>query len=100
MISFRDLLSVLYTTFIKFPSSLGKKPRNQQEALELFYEGQASAYDSTRTYLLRGREDLLARGAVHLRYGQQKQRGSEASHEDAQKPVWIDVSHLSFLLYL
>ena len=92
MMGFWDLLNVIYTTFIRFPTSLSQEPRNQQEALELFYKDQANAYDSTRTYLLRGREDLLSRAAAYLQHGQHRQRAPGASHEDAQRPVWIDVS--------
>jgi len=59
----------------------GDSNGNQQEALESFYKGQAKAYDTTRTRLLRGREDMLGLVASQLK---QKQF--------LRKPVWVDVS--------
>ena len=69
----------IYGCFLK-PHS-GGKGQNQQDALESFYKAQAAAYDTTRTRLLHGREDMLGMVAAQL---QQK--------EYPTKPVWVDVS--------
>ncbi|KAK8170726.1 betaine lipid synthase [Phyllosticta citribraziliensis] len=61
----------------------GDGTRNQQDALESFYQAQASVYDATRARLLSGRDDMLALVAAQLKY-----------KVDAGilpgKPIWID----------
>ncbi|KAK7551286.1 hypothetical protein IWX49DRAFT_206907 [Phyllosticta citricarpa] len=62
----------------------GDGARNQQDALESFYQAQASVYDATRSRLLSGRDDMLALVAAQLKY-----------KVDAGilpgKPIWIDI---------
>lgn len=67
-----------------FKPHTGDKNGSQQDALESFYKAQAGIYDTTRSKLLHGREDMLAMAASQLRY--QTQQG-QLSH----KPVWVDV---------
>ena len=74
----RAYLSFIYNCFLK--PHTGDNNGNQQEALESFYKAQAHAYDTTRTRLLRGREDMLGLVASQLR-----------QKEFARKPVWVDV---------
>ena len=71
-------VSFAYNCFLK--PHTGDGNGNQQEALESFYKAQAHAYDTTRTRLLRGREDMLGLVASQL-----KQK------EFVRKPVWVDV---------
>jgi betaine lipid synthase len=73
--------------YAKFFYACFLKPHNgdtngsQQDALESFYKTQAAAYDSTRSRLLHGREDML--GMV----------GAQMKQKDwTTKPIWIDVS--------
>ncbi|ELQ36482.1 hypothetical protein OOU_Y34scaffold00657g8 [Pyricularia oryzae Y34] len=70
-----------YTCFVK-PHRVGGT-NTQQDALESFYETQASIYDVTRTTLLKGREDMLALAAAQLLHRAKKQ-----SH---QKRIWVDI---------
>ena len=72
-------LTFFYGSFLK--PHTGDKNGDQQEALESFYKTQARVYDTTRTRLLRGREDMIRLTAAQLK---QKQF--------ARKPVWVDVS--------
>lgn len=74
-----------YACFLK-PHN-GDGDGNQQDALESFYQAQASIYDATRSRLLRGREDMLGLVAAQL-----KHRVAEGAIR--QKPVWVDVSLL------
>ena len=53
----RSYLRFAYASFFKPHTSDGKG--DQQDALESFYKCQADAYDTTRSALLRGREDML-----------------------------------------
>lgn len=86
-----------YTCFVK-PHRVGGT-NTQQDALESFYETQASIYDVTRTTLLKGREDMLALAAAQLLHRAKKQ-----SH---QKRIWVDVrrtachssNHVGILLW-
>ena len=63
----------------------------QQRALEGFYRTQASIYDATRGTLLRGREDMLQLTAAQLKH---RYRNVD------EKPIWVDVSHVSLLSYV
>jgi betaine lipid synthase len=72
-----------YACFLK-PHS-GDTTGNQQDALESFYKAQAAAYDSTRSRLLHGRENMLGLVAAQL-----KMKLDE--FQPSAKPVWIDVS--------
>ena len=74
----RAYISFAYNCFLK--PHTGDNNGNQQDALESFYKAQAHAYDTTRTRLLRGREDMLGLVASQLR-----------QKEFARKPVWVDV---------
>lgn len=67
-----------YGCFLK-PHSDGKG-QNQQDALESFYKQQAAAYDTTRTRLLHGREEMLGMVAAQLQ-----------QQDYPTKPVWVDV---------
>lgn len=69
----------IYNSFLK--RHTGESNGNQQEALENFYQGQAEAYDTTRTTLLRGRDDMIKLVAAHLK-----------NMNFTDKPVWVDVS--------
>lgn len=77
--TFRAYMQFAYGCFMK-PHS-GDGGQSQQAALESFYKVQASAYDKTRTPLLKGREDMLGLVASQIK---------QASFQ--RKPVWIDVS--------
>ncbi|KAF9888921.1 hypothetical protein FE257_008090 [Aspergillus nanangensis] len=77
-------LLFFYSCFIK--PHRGNKKGTQQDALESFYEKQASAYDATRKILLQGREDMLALVAAQL-----KTRGKSHSKGAESGRVWVDV---------
>jgi betaine lipid synthase len=83
-------LRFIYTCFIK--PHTGDATRNQQDALESFYQAQASIYDTTRSILLKGREDMLGLVAAQLKH---KVHTGQLS----RKPIWVDVSmHMCILL--
>lgn len=67
-----------------FKPHSGDKSRNQQDALESFYKAQASIYDSTRTRLLRGREDMLGLVAAQL-------KSRMAAGSLGERPTWVDM---------
>jgi betaine lipid synthase len=77
--------------YIKFAWSCFFKPhtgdasRNQQDALESFYKAQAGIYDTTRSILLKGREEMLGLVAAQLKHKTQ-------TGEISRKPIWVDVS--------
>jgi hypothetical protein len=75
----QSYLSFIYGSFLK--PHTGDSNGNQQDALESFYQSQAAAYDTTRTTLLRGRDDMIELVAAQLK---QKKFG--------RRPVWVDVS--------
>ncbi|KAK8214366.1 hypothetical protein IWZ01DRAFT_238092 [Phyllosticta capitalensis] len=62
----------------------GDGARNQQDALESFYQAQASVYDATRSRLLSGRDDMLGLVAAQLQY--KVNAGILPG-----KPIWIDI---------
>lgn len=68
--STKDIALFCYHCFIApFTSSSKKKAKEttgQQSALESFYEAQAKIYDSTRPFLLKGREESLQLAVSHL----------------------------------
>lgn len=68
--STKDLLLFCYHCFIApFTSSSKRKAKEttgQQSALESFYKAQAQIYDSTRPFLLKGREESLQLAVAHL----------------------------------
>ena len=68
--SAKTLLLFAYHCFIApFTGKSKEKSKNsngQQSALESFYENQANIYDSTRTFLLKGREQSLELAVSHL----------------------------------
>lgn len=72
-----------YGCFLK-PHS-GDGSGNQQDALESFYKAQAAAYDTTRSRLLHGRENMLGLVAAQLKL-------KVDEFKPKAKPVWIDVS--------
>jgi len=72
-------LRFIYGSFLK--PHTGDGNGSQQEALESFYKSQAEAYDTTRTTLLRGRDDMIELVAAQLKH-----------KTFARKPVWVDVS--------
>lgn len=82
----RAYMSFAYGCFLK--PHTGDGNGSQQEALESFYKAQAHAYDTTRTRLLRGREDMLGLVASQL-----KQK------KFARKPVWVDVCPIQSLFF-
>lgn len=61
-----------------------KDSNDQKAALESFYKTQASIYDSTRTALLKGREDMLGLVAAQIQW--RVKTGAVPN-----KPVWVDV---------
>ena len=74
----RSLLVFAWACFVKpLLSKPRSKPREQQQALEQFYENQAHVYDSTRRFLLKGREDCLQLAASHL--------------PQKKNMVWVDI---------
>lgn len=74
----KSLLVFAWACFVKPILSKAKsKPHEQQQALEQFYQNQAHVYDSTRQFLLKGREDCLQLAAAHLPKGKKK--------------VWVDI---------
>ena len=73
----------IYGCFLK--PHTGDGSGSQQDALESFYEAQASVYDATRAKLLRGRDDMLALAAAQLEY---RVNAGVLAH----KPIWVDVS--------
>ncbi|KAF2280153.1 uncharacterized protein EI97DRAFT_112513 [Westerdykella ornata] len=75
-------LKFCYACFFK--PHTGDGSGSQQEALESFYKTQADVYDTTRTRLLRGREDMLALVAAQLKHR------TEAGLI-SQRPVWVDI---------
>ena len=77
----------IYSCFLK-PHD-GDAKRNQQDALESFYKGQAGAYDATRKPLLKGREDMLALAAAQLMY--RAQSGDQTASGNKRR-IWVDVS--------
>lgn len=79
----RAYISFAYNCFLK--PHTGDSNGNQQDALESFYKAQAHAYDTTRTRLLRGREDMLGLVASQMR-----------QKKFARKPVWVDVCTSEF----
>ncbi|KAF2398294.1 hypothetical protein EJ06DRAFT_564610 [Trichodelitschia bisporula] len=68
----------VYACFLK-PHS-GDGTGSQQDALESFYKAQAGVYDTTRSRLLHGREDMLGLAASQLK-----------QMSFATKPIWIDI---------
>ncbi len=83
----RSVFLFIWSCFLK-PHD-GDAKRNQQDALESFYKGQAGAYDATRKTLLRGREDMLALAAAQVLYKVQRVDQTPGS----KRRVWIDVSY-------
>ncbi|KAK9467363.1 hypothetical protein V1512DRAFT_270587 [Lipomyces arxii] len=73
--SAKSLVIFAYNCFLK-PFNGTSDARDQQAALESFYQGQASIYDVTRSRLLQGRETMLQLSAAHI---------------IAKDPVWIDI---------
>jgi betaine lipid synthase len=53
----KSILIFAWNCFLK-PISKNSDARDQQAALESFYQGQASIYDITRSKLLQGRETM------------------------------------------
>lgn len=85
----RSICLFVWSCFLK--PHAGDAKRNQQDALESFYKGQAGAYDATRKTLLKGREDMLALTAAQILY--KVKRGDQTS--DNKRRIWIDVSYRS-----
>jgi betaine lipid synthase len=72
--SVKNIVRFIWNCFFK-PIGRGD---DQQTALESFYKGQASIYDTTRARLLKGREEALQLAIAHLK----------RNHD----LVWVDVS--------
>ncbi|EMR66550.1 putative 3-amino-3-carboxypropyl transferase protein [Eutypa lata UCREL1] len=81
----RSICLFVWSCFLK--PHAGDAKRNQQDALESFYKGQAGAYDATRKTLLKGREDMLALAAAQILY--KVKRGDQTS--DNKRRIWIDI---------
>ena len=71
-----------YTCFLK-PHS-GDGTGSQQDALESFYQSQASIYDATRNKLLQGRHEMLALVAAQVKHRRD-------TNQINQKPIWVDI---------
>ncbi|KAK9448850.1 uncharacterized protein V1518DRAFT_374686 [Limtongia smithiae] len=76
--STKSIFIFAWNCFLKPFNSGAIDSRDQQAALESFYQGQASIYDITRSKLLQGRETMLKIAAAHLPAG-------------ATAPVWVDI---------
>ncbi|RJE16822.1 hypothetical protein PHISCL_10841, partial [Aspergillus sclerotialis] len=74
-------LKFAYATFLK-PHEKGAD--GQQDALESFYKTQATAYDSTRRHLLRGREDMLGLVGAQLNFK------ADSKELKRGKAIWVD----------
>lgn len=85
----KSLLLFAYSCFLKPHEGDGKG--TQQDALESFYKTQAGIYDSTRSALLKGREDMLALVAAQLEAHAEK---SDMKRRKRTKRVWVDVRSL------
>ena len=85
------LFRFAYACFLK--PHTGDSSGSQQDALESFYAAQAAVYDSTRTVLLHGREDMLGLAAAQLKH--RLQTGAIR-----RKPIWVDVSFPSAVRFL
>jgi betaine lipid synthase len=72
-----------YNCFIK---PLGHHANDQSERLDAFYKGQADVYDTTRTHLLKGREDMLQLLASHL-----KAQPTAPLRGGAKPRIWVDI---------
>ncbi|RYP52077.1 hypothetical protein DL769_010727 [Monosporascus sp. CRB-8-3] len=81
----RSVWLFIYSCFLK--PHAGDAKRNQQDALESFYKGQAGAYDATRKTLLKGREDMLALVAAQVLFKAQR----DGQSPDNKRRIWIDV---------
>lgn len=84
----RSILLFAYGCFLKPHEGDGKG--TQQDALESFYKAQAGIYDTTRSTLLKGREDMLALVAAQL------EAKSEKDGLHKHKRVWVDVRPASY----
>ncbi|KAJ3493267.1 hypothetical protein NLG97_g4841 [Lecanicillium saksenae] len=84
---FKSFVLFFYSSFLK-PHQSGSKA-SQQDALEGFYKTQASAYDTTRGILLRGREDMLALVVAQLKA--KFQNPKEAGTGKTEKRIWVDI---------
>ncbi|VEU23590.1 DEKNAAC104616 [Brettanomyces naardenensis] len=76
----KTVLMFCWNCFVKpfMPSSVRRsRSAAQQQALEAFYETQAKIYDTTRSTLLKGREDSLKLAISHL--------------SKTKNLVWVDV---------
>lgn len=90
---FRSFMLFFYSCFVQ-PHKHGRT-NNQQDSLERFYKKQATGYDATREFLLRGREDMLALAAADLK----AKDASVAVDESSGKHIWVDVSgHMHYTL--
>ncbi|KAF8521432.1 hypothetical protein BU17DRAFT_45793 [Hysterangium stoloniferum] len=56
---------------------------NQKARLDKFYRGQAEAYDTTRSLLLRGRNTMLSLSAAHLR--------QMHAASPKKRLIWVDI---------
>ncbi|KAI1872037.1 uncharacterized protein JN550_004240 [Neoarthrinium moseri] len=81
----RALWYFVYSCFLK-PHE-GDKQGTQQDALESFYKSQAGAYDTTRSALLKGREDMLALAAAQLEHRSVK----DGQLSQNKRRIWVDV---------
>jgi hypothetical protein len=79
-----SVLRFIYGCFLK-PHEKGSQ--DQKAALESFYKTQAPVYDSTRTALLKGREDMLGVVAAQIQW--RVKTGAVPT-----KPIWVDVGKL------
>lgn len=79
-------LRFIWNCFLK---PLGKSHDNQSQVLDAFYAGQADVYDTTRTHLLKGREDMLQLLASHLKA--QPAGITRAGGAAAKPKIWVDI---------
>lgn len=77
----------VYATFLKPQTDDENSGSDPQAFLENKYKEQARTYDTTRSFLLPGREAMLGLVAAQLRHKTMNQ-----SQAQRQKPIWVDVS--------
>lgn len=87
MMTLSNIFRFFWNTFLKRHDATDSST-GQQAALESFYKGQAEAYDSTRKYLLLGRERMLEMASKQLKIRHDNGRLPRP------KPIWIDVCNL------
>ncbi|KAG8843241.1 hypothetical protein FRB96_004229 [Tulasnella sp. 330] len=81
----RTPVTYIWNCFFR-PFLITKPSGDQREHLDAFYQGQADVYDSTRPYLLKGREMMLQLMASHL-----KAQSALVGGAAQKKKIWVDI---------